>query len=129
MNIVEEIKLDEGFVGVQYDDSLGIPTIGFGTRLPLSQDEAEMLLKHRLQDKVASIVKEKPIIAQLSEPRQKVIANMVYQMGVGGVLKFKNMWAAIEREDYEKAAFEMLQSRWYKQTPNRAKKLSEIMRG
>lgn len=129
MNIVEEIKSDEGFVGTQYDDSLGIPTIGYGTRLPLTEVEAELLLKHRLQEKLTGIVREKPVIAKLSEPRQKVIANMVYQMGVGGVLKFKNMWAAIEREDYDKAAFEMLQSRWYKQTPARAKKLSEIMRG
>jgi len=52
---------------------------------------------------------------------------MVYQIGEGGVGKFKNMFKALDNEDYGEAAFQMLDSLWAKQTPNRANKLSKKM--
>ena len=53
---------------------------------------------------------------------------MVYQIGEGGVSKFKNMWSALDREDYGEASFQMLDSLWAKQTPARAGKLAGKMR-
>ena len=81
------------------------------------------------QKKIDHLLSEKPIVLTLTQSRQEVLFNMAYQLGVNGLLKFKNMWSAIEARDYNKAADEMLDSRWYTQTPNRAKKLSDIMRG
>ena len=52
---------------------------------------------------------------------------MVFQLGVGGVSKFKAMWKALEENDYTTASIEMLDSRWAKQTPTRAENLSDIM--
>ena len=47
-DVVDSIKIDEGFRGMPYDDSRGVPTLGFGTRLPITRAEGELLLKHRL---------------------------------------------------------------------------------
>ena len=128
MNLIEMIKKHEGFRGMPYNDSLGFPTIGYGTKLPISEEEAELLLKHRLDEKILELGEKEPFYLELPETAQEVIANMAYQMGVNGVLKFKKMWAALKERDYKKAADEMLDSRWAKQTPNRAKELAEIMR-
>jgi len=127
--VIEELKQDEGFEGMPYEDSLGIPTIGYGIKLPLSEEEAEILLKHRLDKKILEISEKEPFFLDLPETAQEVIANMAYQLGVGGVLQFKKMWAALKNRDYQKAADEMLDSNWAReQTPNRAKRLAEIMR-
>ena len=53
---------------------------------------------------------------------------MVFQLGIGGVSKFKKMWEALEKGDYTEASFQMMDSRWAKQTPSRAESLSKIMR-
>jgi len=126
--MIEMIKKHEGFRGMPYEDSLGFPTIGYGTKLPLTKEEAELLLKHRLDKKIEELKSYEPFFIDLPQKAQEVIANMSYQMGVGGVMKFKNMWNALKNEDYKKAADEMLDSRWARQTPNRANELAEIMR-
>jgi lysozyme len=56
---------------------------------------------------------------------------MVFQLGETGVSKFKNMWKALEQNppEYTTAAMEMLDSRWAKQTPNRAEAMSAEMAG
>ena len=127
--VIETLKQEEGFDGMPYEDKLGIPTIGYGTKLSLSEEEAELLLKHRLDKKILELNEKEPFFLELPQKAQEVIANMAYQLGVGGVLKFKKMWAALKKGDYQKAADEMLDSKWAReQTPNRAKKLAEIMR-
>ena len=59
---------------------------------------------------------------------KQVIIEMVFQLGIGGVGKFKKMWSALDSEDYGEASFQMMDSLWAKQTPNRAEKLSQKMR-
>jgi len=125
--VIESLKQEEGFDGMPYKDTLGIPTIGYGTKLPLTEEEAELLLKHRLDKKILEISEKEPFFLDLPQKAQGVIANMAYQLGVEGVLKFKKMWAALKKGDYQKAADEMLDSKWATQTPNRAKRLAEIM--
>lgn len=126
-NLIENIKNSEGFVGVVYKDSLGIDTIGYGTRMPLDEEEAELILKHRLNKKIEHLLKEKPFIKELSINRQNVLFEMAYQLGVNGLLGFKKMFIALEVEDYHTAQLEGLDSKWRKQTPNRAKKLMSII--
>ena len=128
-DLINKLKASEGFKGDSYLDSLNIPTIGFGTKLPLSEEEAELLLRSRLNKKINELLNEKPIIFRLPQLKQEVLFEMAYQLGTGGLLKFKKMWSALELFDYETAADEMLDSRWFEQTPNRAKKLSDIIRG
>ena len=123
-NLIEKIKESEGFVGVVYKDTEGFDTIGYGTKLPLTKEEAEVLLEMRLKAKIKELEQKEPFVNSLPLEKQEVIAEMCYQMGVGGVLGFKKMWAALKKENYALAAAEMLDSRWAKQTPSRAKKLS-----
>ena len=64
----------------------------------------------------------------INQIAKQVIIEMVFQLGIGGVGKFKKMWEALDREDYLLASTEMLDSRWAKQTPARCGKLSGKMR-
>lgn len=125
--LLEDIKKEEGYRGFQYDDHLGNPTIGYGTLLPLSKEESELILNHRLNIFISNI-KSSLYDLEIKEEAWEIIYHMAYQMGVGGVLKFKNMIKALRVEDYETAAKEMLDSRWAKQTPKRASRLSERMK-
>ena len=125
--IVEEIKKSEGFMGNSYEDSLGIPTIGYGTKLPLTEAEAETILAIRLNQKISHLLDAKPIVLRLPQDKQEVLFEMAYQLGVNGLLNFKMMWLALESFDYKVAAAEMLDSKWHTQTPNRAEKLAKQM--
>lgn len=125
--LVNKIKQSEGFVGDSYLDSLDIPTIGFGTKLPLDEDEAELILKHRLNKKIDELLNKKPIVLRLPLEKQEALFEMAYQLGVGGLLKFKMMWLALDQFDYRAAGIEARDSKWYQQTPNRAEKLAHII--
>jgi lysozyme len=126
MKLKEQIKKEEGFRGYQYDDHLGNPTIGYGTLLPLTEQEAELLLNHRLNIFVSN-VKSSLYNLNIKDEAWTILYHMAYQIGVGGLLKFKNMIKALENQDYKTASKEMLDSKWAIQTPNRAKRLSEQM--
>jgi len=123
-DIIENIKRHEGFVNHVYKDSLGKDTIGYGTLMPISKKEAELLLKHRLEDKTRELVKKEPFFNELPSSAQFIILEMCYQLGVNGVLNFKKMWKALKRYDFEEAAKEGRDSLWWKeQTRSRAEEL------
>jgi len=65
---------------------------------------------------------------RLSPLRKKVVANMRFNLGASGLLGFKRMHAALGRDDYEAAADEMVDSRWYRQVGGRAVELVAAMR-
>jgi len=125
--LVENIKASEGFVEHVYKDSLGIDTLGYGTKMPLDKEEAELLLKHRLGKKINHLLQEKPIVLRLPQEKQEVLFDLSYQLGVNGLLKFKRMWLALESFQYEAAAVELLDSRYAKQTPKRAEAHARIL--
>ena len=143
MDAIEQIKSDEGFSAVEYICPTGHPSIGYGTKLPLTKEEKELicykkaeitevqaglLLTYRLNKSINSIQKAKPAYNTLDYARQNVIQNMMYQIGVTGVLKFQNMWKAIEAKNFCEASLHMLDSKWYReQTPKRAFRLAMEM--
>jgi len=126
-NLIEQIKESEGFNGNAYRDSLGKQTIGYGTLLPLTKYEATLLLEFRLNQKIAKLQHKKPTIKKHSEDVQNAIYEMCYQLGVGGVLSFKKMWRALDKKRYKTASKEALDSLWAKQTPQRAKRIAEVI--
>jgi lysozyme len=69
-----------------------------------------------------------PRFRDLSPIRQEVLVEMVYQLGLTGVLGFRRMLDALRQSDYRLASVEMLRSRWAEQTPNRASELALRMR-
>lgn len=131
MKTLEEwIKEDEGVRSKPYKDTQGFITIGVGRCLdkkPLKVDEIKYLFANDINDAIAD-AKTFTYFKFLHPPRQHAIINMCFQLGKEGVAKFRKMNAAIERGDYEKAAKEALDSLWAKQTPNRAKRVAEVIR-
>jgi len=132
-----EIKLHEGFVPKVYKDSLGKRTIGYGHLCvePEQWDDDKEYTKEELEiifekDFSEALKNAESLIGSrsINHMAKQVIIEMVFQLGIGGVGKFKKMWEALGREDYLLASTEMLDSRWAKQTPARCGKLSGKMR-
>lgn len=122
---------DEGLQLKPYKDTLGKLTIGVGRNLNdrgLSEAEAMFLLENDIKDAVGGAYGLVSNFNNLSDNRKIVLVSMVFQMGKNGVSKFRNMLTAIEIEDFSIAAAEMLDSRWATQTPNRALRLSNMMK-
>lgn len=125
--LIDDIKQEEGFKGTVYKCTEGFDTIGYGTRLPLSEKEAEMILEYRLNILKGNLSGSLYML-DIDKKAWDILYNMVYQMGVKGVLNFKNMIKALEAKDYNRAGDEMLDSKWAKQTPARANRLSKAMK-
>ncbi len=138
MDSVSVIKFEEGFRATPYNCSLGYPTIGYGqkigdkgTHLGVYQfTVSESTATQMLLDEVDHIIKSFMKLgwySKLNPERKAIIISMAYQMGVVGLLKFKNMIAALDHNNYEKAAKEMLNSLWAVQTPARAERHNKVM--
>ena len=127
MSLIESIKQHEGYVGVVYKDSLGIDTIGYGFAikdLELDADICDIILERKIKN-LQDRVKNKFSWYKYMPPEiQDVVMEMCYQLGVTGVSKFKKTIAYLQNKEFKNASIEMLDSRWAKQTPNRAKELS-----
>jgi len=125
------VARQEGYREYMYKCTAGKTTIGYGTNLDagLPEDEAFALLRMRLDKIGAELRKQLPWYGQLNASRQDVLRNMAYQMGIAGLLGFKNALAAMERQDWSTASAEMLDSKWARSdSPNRARELATIMR-
>ena len=128
--LLEAVKLSEGFRDRVYQDSLGIDTIGYGfaiKNLVLDEDISEMILKRKLEALIERVNKRFAFVKDLPEAGQEVIYEMCYQLGVTGVSKFKKTLLYLENKEYRMASKEMLDSKWARQTSNRAKRLSDII--
>ncbi|PNH90251.1 lysozyme [Vibrio diazotrophicus] len=124
------IKKHEGLRLKPYRCSSQKITIGYGRNLQdngISQEEADTLLQHDLNSAIKE-AESLPFFVSLNEPRQAVIVDMVFNMGLPRFCMFKKMIAAIECEHWHVAAHEMLNSRWARQVGKRANTLSEMMR-
>jgi lysozyme len=64
----------------------------------------------------------------IDEVRQRVLANMCFNMGITRLLKFRNMLGAIQLKNWDRAADEMVNSPWYTQVGARAVRLVQAMR-
>ena len=128
--LIEAVKLSEGFRDRVYKDTLGIDTIGYGFAikdLVLDEDISEMILERKLEALIERVNKRVDFVECLPEEAQEVIYEMCYQLGVTGVSKFKKTLLYLENEEFNMASKEMLDSKWARQTPNRAKRLSDII--
>tara|TARA_R100001129_G_scaffold167234_1_gene134714 strand:+ start:1265 stop:1687 length:423 start_codon:yes stop_codon:yes gene_type:complete len=127
----EAVKLSEGYRARVYKDTLGIDTIGYGFAikdLELDKDICDMILDKKLNKLIKDVDNKFPFMDDIAVEAQDVIYEMCYQLGINGFSKFKKTIAYLRDEDYKMAAIEMLDSRWAKQTPNRAKRLSNIIK-
>ena len=149
--LVKMIAIHEGIVLNVYQDHLGINTVGIGRNLQdrgitdgelsyinktmddiydsgLTEEEAYYLCMNDIAIVEKELLENKPIVNQLNAVRQMVLVDMSFNMGVPRLMKFVNMWLAIEKVNYPLACEEMIDSRWASQVGNRAMKLSLAMK-
>ena len=130
-DLLKKIKEHEGFRSRVYKCTEGYDTIGYGFAikdLELDEDIAEEILLRKLEKLIKRIRDKFEWLDTVPHEVQGVLVNMSYQMGVTGVSKFKKALHAMQMFQWKIAADELLDSRWAKQTPNRAKELSDIIR-
>lgn len=132
--IASDLKQDEGWRASAYQDSEGYLTIGYGFLVDerknghLPKEIGDIWLNFLLDRLAASLRAAFPKWEQYPAGVQRALANMSYQMGTSGVLQFKNTLRLIDERRYEDAAVEALDSRWARQTPNRARRVVEWIR-
>ena len=131
MELLKEIKRHEGFKSKVYKCTEGYDTIGYGFAikdLELDEDVAELILMRKIQKLLERIIIAFQWFEDSPQEVKFVVSNMCYQLGLRGFSKFKKTIYLLETGQYEEASIEMLDSLWAKQTPNRAKELSETLR-
>ena len=137
----KEIEADEGVKHIIYLDHLGYPTVGCGHLIQPDDEEygkevgstitearCSALFASDIDGVLADCGRLYATFSDLPEEAQKIIANMMFNMGLTRLSKFKKMKAAVEKGDFEEAANQMHDSKWRKQVPNRAERLINRMR-
>ena len=145
-NLIEQIKEDlvrhEGYVTEIYLCSENYPTFGIGHMVTETDMEYtwpvgtpvtdERILQVFHDDCKVAVTDVELLVDNLSDHPDfvsRVLVNMAFNIGRPRLSKFKNMLAAIEAKDYNLAAEEMIDSKWYRQVGRRSEELVEIMRG
>lgn len=142
LNILrEEIAADEGKVLKIYKDHLGYPTFGIGHLIieddpehgqrvgtKVSEERCDEVFDQDVKSVIADCDTLYDDFGGLPAEVQLILANMMFNMGRTRLSKFKNMNAAVEEGDWNRASKEMMNSRWYNQVRNRARRLVERMR-
>ena len=135
-NVENRIKAQlvrhEGIRLKPYRCTAGKLTIGIGRNLDdcgISQKEAYAMLERDILDCEQRLIDEIPeIYNNLDEVRQSVLLNMCFNLGIKGLMGFKTTLSFIAAGDWERAANNMLASKWAKQVGRRAIELAEMMR-
>ena len=135
MSLRDDLIRDEGIRYSAYEDSEGYTTIGVGRMIDdrlgggLSHEEVMYLLDNDIARVEAELDLAFPWWNQLGEGQRRGLANMAFQLGLSRLRGFKKMLAALGSGHYEHAAKEALNSKWARQTPKRAKRVAELLRG
>lgn len=135
LNEEAELIDEEGLSLTVYKDSLGYPTVGVGhlitakdgTFNTITLEYAGKLLKEDINTAKKELREKVPVYAELDPVRQYVLLSMCFNMGIGKLLQFKKMLAALEAKNFVLAAQEMHDSRWFKQVKRRGSKLCLLM--
>ena len=129
--VKQQLQLHEGLRLKPYTCSAGKLTIGYGRNLDdvgITQDEADALLNHDIDRSVEDARDLVTNFDQLNEVRQAVVVNMMFNLGKSRLSKFVKMLNALEHDDFDRAADEMLDSKWARHVGNRAVELAQLMR-
>jgi lysozyme len=122
----------EGLRLFPYYCTAGKLTIGVGRNLEdvgISEAEARILLEHDIKTVQQQVSQALPWSDTLPEPQRIVLLNMAFNLGIGGLLKFKRMLAALQAGEIEQTIVEMRDSRWARQVGQRADDLIQLLQG
>ena len=141
--ILDNLKDEEGCKNAPYKCTAGHETIGIGHNLDvepidniigrrfygdhISMSEVILVFDHDLKKVLVAIIKNIPNFRSYKSSTQYVITSMSFNLGVPGIMKFKNFLKAVDEGNIPVAIKEMEDSKWFVQVPNRAKKLISIL--
>lgn len=136
--LIAELRRDEGVEYKPYKDTKGIDTTGVGHNLqasplpagwsyPLTDEQVNVLLTQDIQNVFADLDHNLPWWTDLNDVRQRVLANMAFNLGITKLLGFKNTLAAMRQGKYKDASSGMLNSAWAAQVKGRAVRLADMM--
>lgn len=134
--LIADLRRDEGVRYAPYDDTVGVKTVGVGHNLkakplgliyPLTDAEVDRILSLDIADTIDALDDKLPWWRELDDVRQRALCNMVFNLGIGGLLGFRNTLAAIKGGRYSDAAAGMLASKWARQVGARAIRLANMM--
>ena len=143
--LISDLKRDEGYARrlpdgrcQAYPDPLsgGDPwTIGYGHTGPevrrgviWTREQAERALVEDAESHAQVLEERLPWVSTLDPVRRRVLHNMAFNLGVQGLLKFRNTLGMVRDGDYDGAARGMLASLWARQVKGRATRLADQMR-
>jgi len=139
--VKEDLIRHEGYVAEIYLCSEGYPTFGIGHMVNESDMEYAWPVGTPVEDqRILDVFHEDCDVAYKdacalvlnfagqSVDAQRVLVNMAFNLGRNRLSGFKNFLKAVNEGDYNKAADEMIDSKWYRQVGRRSKELVEIMR-
>jgi lysozyme len=139
--LIEQLEIDEGLVEAVYLDHLGLKTCGIGHLCrknepeydmevgdPVSRERINELFNEDVESVLSDCNRLYPDFDELPEEAKQIICNMMFNMGLGRLSAFKGMKRGVDARDWESAANEMVDSKWYTQVTNRAERLVERMR-
>lgn len=133
--LIEQLMFEEGLRLSVYHCTANKRTIGFGhnldanpffpgtkERIPdkITQEQAITLMDHDVSNVMHNLQEHWPYVKTLSLPRQDACYNMAFQLGCRSFMKFTGMIASIHRGNWEAARECALNSKWARQTPARA---------
>ena len=134
----DTLKIDEGVKYEIYNDHLGYPTFGIGHLVvesdeehgkpvgtPVTEDRVNSVFEKDVAIMIDEAKKIFPNLDELPEETQQVIVNMTFNMGRPRLSQFKKFIAGVNAGDWNKAAVEMMDSRWAKQVGARAERLRD----
>ena len=137
----EEIQNDEGRVNSVYLDHLNLPTVGIGHLIKESDPEHGLPVGTVIDDERVNELFDQDIKVTLSECEQlygnfnnlpeevqKILANMMFNLGRPRLSKFRKLCKAVADRDWQECAVQMEDSRWHKQVTNRANRLISRMK-
>ena len=137
----KELAEDEGCKYEIYLDHLDLPTFGIGHLVvegdpehgqpvgtPVDEERVHQVFDSDITSTLDECKVLYPDFDDLPEEAQLIIANMMFNMGRPRLSKFKGMKAGVDARDWNRAADEMVDSRWYNQVTNRAERLVKRMR-
>lgn len=144
MNNKKMLEYDEGKKLKVYRCTEGFKTVGVGCNLDanphlnilhrnlkinalITSEECDLLFDYDYNNVLNEIKQKIYYFGDLLPKYQTVLVNMVYQMGINGVLKFKGVLKAMRDKDDAKVIANMKDSLWYRQTTNRANRLISIV--
>jgi lysozyme len=136
----KQLEIDEGVIYKVYKDHLGYKTFGIGhlirnTDYEYGQPVGTLVSKERVravfEKDIATVIKDceklYPDFYSKPEEVQQIIANMMFNLGLTKLSKFKATKRAIDSENWTQAAIQMRNSLWYRQVTKRAERLAKRM--